>query len=72
MQKPTQRVKVNEKLRNVFQTEDQGKSPETNLNETQISALLNEEFKIMVIKMSPRSGEQHENFNKKTRYIKST
>lgn len=45
-----------------------GKSPETNLNETEISDLLNREFKIIVIKVftevKKATYEQSENFNK--------
>lgn len=35
----------------MFQTKEQGKSPETNLSETEISDLADKEFKITVMKM---------------------
>lgn len=39
------------KWRNIYQTKEQDKFPETNLSETEISDLANREFKITVIKM---------------------
>ena len=39
------------KQRNMFQTEEQDKMPETHLTETKISDLSDKEFKLMVIRM---------------------
>lgn len=53
---------------NTFQTKRQDKSPETNLNEADISDLPNNECKIMVIKtlteVRRAMHEQSENCNK--------
>lgn len=40
-----------QKQENMFQTKDQGKSPETNLNEMEINDSPNREFKIVIIEM---------------------
>ena len=37
--------------RNTFQTKKQDKTPEKELHETEVSCLLDEEFKVTVIKM---------------------
>ena len=50
-QKPTQRVKENEEQRDVLQTKEQDKSPETDVNNTEIGHLPNAEFEIIVIKL---------------------
>ena len=63
-----QRVKRNEKHRNMFKTKEQDKNPEKDLNEMEISDLPDKELKIMVIKMHTKVRrtmyEQSENFNK--------
>ena len=52
----------------MFQTKEQDKTPETDLNEMEIGDLPDKEFKIMVIKMltevRKRMHEQSENFSK--------
>ena len=45
------RVKENEEQRDVFQTKEQYKSPETDVNNIEISDLPNTEFEIIVIKL---------------------
>ena len=50
-QKPTQRVKENEEQRDVFQTEEQDKSPETDVNNKEIGDWPNTEFEIIVLKL---------------------
>jgi len=61
------------KQKNMFQTKEQDKTSETDLNETKIHDLLDKEFKITVIKMltkvSRTMHEQSENFNKETEDI---
>lgn len=56
------------KLRTIFQTNKQDKTPETVFNEMEISYLSDNYFKIMVIKMlskvRTKMHEQSENFNK--------
>ena len=58
----------------MFQTKEQDKSPETNLNKIEMSDLPDREFKIMVMKMFTEvrraMSEQSENFNKQTENIK--
>ena len=49
-QKPTQSRKM-KKQRSKYQTKKQDKSPETDLNELEISDLPDREFKIIVIKL---------------------
>lgn len=51
MQKPTQRVKRNEEIKEYVANKRQNKSPEISLNETQINDLLNREIKIMNVQM---------------------
>ena len=74
-QKPTQRVKEHEEKRNVFQTEEQHKYPETDLSEMEISDLPDRDFKITIIKMlikirRPMHDEQSENFKQRDRKYK--
>lgn len=56
------------KLRTIFQTNKQDKTPETVFNEMEISYLSDNYFKIMVIKMlskvRTKMHEQSENFSK--------
>lgn len=60
--------------RNLFQTKEQGKSPEKDLNETKISNIPDKQFKVMTIKMllelGRRMDEHNENFNKETENIR--
>lgn len=60
----------------MFQTKDLDESPETILNETKISDLLNKEFKIKALKMITKvrraMHEQSKAFNKEMKYIKIT
>ena len=55
----------------MFQTKEQGKSPETHPTETEISGLLDREFKIMLIKMLTKVRRamhgQSEEFNRHVR-----
>lgn len=52
----------------MFQTEEEGKSPEGDLNEIEISILLDKEFKVVVIKILTslrRTMDDHrDNLNK--------
>lgn len=52
----------------MLQTKEQEKTPETELNEPEISNLLDKEFKIMIIKTLAEvrriTHEQSENFNR--------
>lgn len=68
-QKPAQRVKEN-KWRNMFQTDEQDKSPGTSLSKTEITDLSAREFKITVMKMLTKvrraKHEQNANSNRET------
>ena len=57
---------------NKFQTKEQDKSPETDLNEMEISDLSDREFKItkMLTEVRTATHEQSENFNKETENVK--
>lgn len=67
MSRNQQRGSRKENKSNIFQTKEQYKSLEENLNKMEISDLLNREFKITVIKMLTEVtgiiNEQNENFN---------
>lgn len=57
----------------MFQTKEQDKTSEKQLNETEISNLLDKEWKVMVIKIPAdlRRMEEHtENFNRERQNIK--
>lgn len=60
--------------RNMFQTKEQGKTPEKGINETEVSNLFNKEFKVIVIKMLIKLGkiieDLSENFNKEVENMK--
>ena len=67
-------LRIMKKQGTMFQTKEQDKSPETNLNKIEMSDLPDREFKIMVMKMFTEvrraMSEQSENFNKQTENIK--
>ena len=48
------------KQKNMFQTKEQEKTPETDLSETKVSDLLDKEFKITVINMFTKVRTMHE------------
>lgn len=58
----------------MFQSKEQDKTPDTDLNEMEICDLPNREFKIMVINMLAKlrgiMHEQRENFNKEEENIR--
>ena len=62
------------KQRNVFQAKKQDKTPETDLNEMEISDFPDKEFKIMVIKVlikfRRRMNDHSENFHKEIENIR--
>lgn len=68
VQKPTHRVKKKEETGKIFQTKEQGKTPITDLNETEISDTLDRKIKIIVIKMvtdvTRTMHEQRKNFKR--------
>lgn len=51
MHRPTQRIRLMKKQETMFQTKEQDKPPETNLNKIEMSDLPYREFKILIIKM---------------------
>lgn len=57
---------------NIFQTQEEDKTSEKDLNETEINYLSDKEFKIMILKVrmedKKRMHEQTENYNKEREY----
>ena len=72
MHRPTQRIRLMKKQETMFQTKEQDKPPETNLNKIEMSDLPYREFKILIIKMFTEvrraMPKWSENFNRDWKY----
>ena len=53
--------------RNRFQTKEQDKAPEEELNKVEIGSLPNKEFKVMIVKTIKKQKQKKKNPDKKTR-----
>ena len=57
--------------KNMFQTKKQDKTPEKELNETEVNCLLGEEFKVTVIKMLIQLSRQMKKLSQKFSNLKT-